>query len=75
MARDAPDTAQEEFFICIGDQAELDVGGKRKPDGQGFAAVGQVVKGMDVVRRIQSSPADGQTLTPPIRIVRMMVLK
>ena len=41
------------FFICIGDQPSLDYGGARNPDGQGFAAFGQVTKGMDVVRRIQ----------------------
>ena len=69
MARDGPDTAQDEFFICIGDQPELDFGGKRNPDGQGFAAFGKVIKGMDVVRRIQSAPADGQSLKPPIRIL------
>ena len=70
MARDGPDTATSDFFICIGDQPELDFGGKRNPDGQGFAAFGRVVKGMDVVRTIQKSPADGQTLKPAIRIVR-----
>ena len=74
MARDGPDTAQDEFFICIGDQPELDFGGKRNPDGQGFAAFGKVTKGMDVVRRIQSSPADGQKLTPAIRIQRAVRL-
>jgi peptidyl-prolyl cis-trans isomerase A (cyclophilin A) len=74
MARDGPDTAQDEFFICIGDQPELDFGGKRNPDGQGFAAFGKVVKGMDVVRRIQASPADGQKLTPPVTIQRAVRL-
>ena len=69
MARGEPDSATSEFFICIGDQPELDFGGKRNPDGQGFAAFGRVVKGMDVVRRIQKSPADGQTLTPEIKIL------
>jgi len=69
MARAAPDTATSDFFICIGAQPELDFGGRRNPDGQGFAAFGQVTKGMDVVRRIQGQAADGQTLTPPIRIV------
>jgi len=68
MARDEPDTATSDFFICIGDQPELDFGGKRNPDGQGFAAFGRVVKGMDVVRKIQKSPADGQTLKPPVTI-------
>jgi cyclophilin family peptidyl-prolyl cis-trans isomerase len=70
MARGGPDTAQDQFFICIGDQPELDFGGKRNPDGQGFAAFGQVIKGMEVVRRIQQAPAQGQSLTPPIRIQR-----
>ncbi len=69
MARDAPGTATSDFFICIGDQRELDYGGKRNPDGQGFAAFGRVVRGMDVVRNIQQSPAKGQTLTPAIRML------
>jgi len=70
MARGRPDSARGSFFICIGDQPELDFGGRRNPDGQGFAAFGRVVKGMDVVRRIQKSPADGERLTPPLRIQR-----
>jgi peptidyl-prolyl cis-trans isomerase A (cyclophilin A) len=69
MARDGPDTATSDFFVCIGDQPELDFGGKRNPDGQGFAAFGRVVKGMDVVRKIQAAPAEGQSLSPPIRII------
>ena len=71
MARDGPDTATGDFFVCIDDQPELDFGGKRNPDGQGFAAFGRVVKGMDVVRKIQASPAEGQTLTPPVKIVKV----
>jgi peptidyl-prolyl cis-trans isomerase A (cyclophilin A) len=69
MARDAPDTATSDFFICIGDQPALDFGGARNPDGQGFAAFGRVIKGMDVVRKIQAAPADAQKLTPPIKIL------
>lgn len=69
MARGEPDSATSEFFICIGDQPELDFGGKRNPDGQGFAAFGHVVKGMDVVRKIQIAPADGQKLAPTVRIL------
>lgn len=68
MARDGPDTATGDFFVCVGDQPELDFGGKRNPDGQGFAAFGRVVRGMDVVRKIQGRPADGQALTPPVAI-------
>jgi peptidyl-prolyl cis-trans isomerase A (cyclophilin A) len=73
MARDGADTATSDFFICIGDQPELDFGGRRNPDGQGFAAFGRVVRGMDVVRTIQASPADGQHLAPPIKIVSVQV--
>lgn len=68
MARSGADTATSDFFICIGDQPELDFGGQRNADGQGFAAFGRVVKGMDVVRKIQGAPAEGQKLTPPVGI-------
>ncbi len=62
MARGAPGTAATEFFICLGDQPELDFGGHRNPDGQGFAAFGQVVQGMSVVRAIYKlALAPGQT--------------
>jgi peptidyl-prolyl cis-trans isomerase A (cyclophilin A) len=71
MARDGPDTATSDFFICIGDQPELDFGGKRNPDGQGFAAFGKVVKGMDVVKAIQSAPSKEQDLMPPIKILKV----
>lgn len=66
MSRFALDTAQAAFFICINDQPELDFGGKRYADGQGFAAFGRVIKGMDVVRQIQQSPCstDGSAPTP-----------
>jgi peptidyl-prolyl cis-trans isomerase A (cyclophilin A) len=70
MARLGPDTATQSFFICVGDQPELDFEGRRNPDGQGFAAFGRVVEGMDVVRAIHSSPAEGQQLDPPIPIQR-----
>uniref|UniRef100_Q02AD9 peptidylprolyl isomerase n=1 Tax=Solibacter usitatus (strain Ellin6076) TaxID=234267 RepID=Q02AD9_SOLUE len=72
MARAAPDTADTDFFICVGDQPALDFGGKRNPDGQGFAAFGRVTKGMEIVRKIQGAPAKGQQLTPPVRIVRII---
>jgi len=76
-ARDRPGTGSAgAFFICIGDQPELDFGGRRNPDRQGFAAFGRVVHGMDVVRAIwksKTAPPDGgmgaQKLTPPIEIM------
>jgi peptidyl-prolyl cis-trans isomerase A (cyclophilin A) len=72
MARDGPDTATSDFFICIGDQLELDFAGKRNPDGQGFASFGRVVKGMDVVKKIQAAPVDGQNLKPAVKIERVV---
>jgi peptidyl-prolyl cis-trans isomerase A (cyclophilin A) len=72
MARGDPDSGSTEFFICIGDQPSLDFGGQRNPDGQGFAAFGHVIMGMDIVRRIQASPADGQALNPPVKIIRII---
>lgn len=71
MARDGPDTATSDFFICIGNQQELDFGGNRNPDGQGFAAFGRVVKGMEVVMKIQVESAEGQSLSPPVKILKV----
>ncbi len=74
MARDPGlDTAQTDFFVCIGDQPSLDDGGKRSADRRGFAAFGRVTRGMDVVRAIHAAHAHGQTLEPPIPIVRIAV--
>jgi peptidyl-prolyl cis-trans isomerase A (cyclophilin A) len=78
MARGAVGTAASEFFICIGDQPALDFGAMRNADGQGFAAFGRVVAGMDVVRAIHAMPANaatsdnyvsGQMLDEPIVIL------
>ena len=69
MARMKPGTATSSFFICIGDQPELDYGGKRNPDGQGFAAFGRVTEGIDVVREIHKQPYEGQRLEPPIGVL------
>ena len=77
MARGGVGTATSEFFLVIGDQPGLDHGQPRNADMQGFAAFGQVVRGMDVVREIdqlrapQAEEGDytsGQVLEEPIRI-------
>jgi peptidyl-prolyl cis-trans isomerase A (cyclophilin A) len=75
MARLKPGSASSEFFICVGDQPELDFGGKRNPDGQGFAAFGKIVTGMDVVNKIHQQPADGQMLDPQIKILEILRVK
>ncbi len=75
MARNKPGTASSEIFICIGDQPELDFGGRRNPDGQGFAAFGRVVKGMEVVKKIYNEPLEGQMLLSPIKITDVVRLE
>lgn len=75
MARLEPGTASSEFFICVGDQPELDFGGERNPDGQGFSAFGQVVSGMDVVRKIQNMTDDKQMLVETVGIQSMIILE
>ena len=76
MARNGPDTATASFSIVIGDQPEMDFGGRRNPDGQGFAAFGHVVRGREVVKAIQASPTGRsgpygtESLSPPIRILK-----
>jgi peptidyl-prolyl cis-trans isomerase A (cyclophilin A) len=71
MARSGPDTATNEFFICLRELPELDFAGKRNADGQGFAAFGRVVRGMEIVKAIQMSPVgSGETLSPTIRILK-----
>ncbi len=78
LGRTEPDTGSAAaFFICIGDQPSLDFGGMRNKDGQGFAAFGKVINGMDVVRKIQqlrsAAPSEdaytaGQLLADPVLI-------
>lgn len=68
MARDTPNSAQSSFFICINKQPELDFGGKRNPDGLGFAAFGKVTKGMEIVKKIQKQEDKGQFLVNPVII-------
>jgi peptidyl-prolyl cis-trans isomerase A (cyclophilin A) len=69
MARTGPHTATNEFFLCVGDQPELDFGGRRNADGQGFAAFGRLVHGWVVMEKIQRAPAVAQALTPPVGII------
>ncbi len=75
MARSEPGSATSEFFICVGDQPDLDFGGKRNPDGQGFAAFGRVITGMEVVHRILQQPDKEQYLDPVIKITRFKLLE
>lgn len=68
MARDGPDTATSSFFIVTSDTPALDFGGGRNPDGQGFAAFGMVISGMEIVQAIHSAPAEDEQLVSPVII-------
>ena len=77
IARGPPGTGSAAaFFIVLGDQPSLDFGGLRNPDGQGFAAFGKVIDGMELIREINAMKADaptdddyvrGQILAEPVR--------
>ena len=75
MARSKPNSATSSFFICINEQPELDFNGKRNPDGFGFAAFGKVVKGMEIIKKIQSGENKNQQLIKPITIKSIKRIK
>jgi peptidyl-prolyl cis-trans isomerase A (cyclophilin A) len=58
MVRTTPDSATSDFMILTSDAPALDSGGGAFADGQGAAAFGGVLAGLDVVRAIagQSTP-------------------
>lgn len=80
MARYAPGTATGDFSIMVSDQPGLDA----QPDSAdpeakaGYAAFGQVIEGMDVVKAIFAAPISetegegimrGQILAKPVKII------
>ncbi|WP_374569722.1 peptidylprolyl isomerase [Phenylobacterium sp.] len=78
MGRFAPGTATSDFFIMVGDAPEFDADPKAPGDNQGFAAFGQVVEGMDVVKKILALPQSptggtgamkGEMLKAPVKIL------
>ncbi len=68
LARQAPGTGTTEFFICVGDQPGFDYGGENNADGQGYAAFGKVINGLDIVNRIYNRPSYEQAFDPPVII-------
>jgi peptidyl-prolyl cis-trans isomerase A (cyclophilin A) len=64
-----PNSASSEFFLDVGDNTFLDT--DKMPDGNGYAAFGHVVSGMETVIRINKLPAEGENITPPVRIISM----
>ena len=56
MAREAPNTANAEFFINLADNADLDHHASDPGNTTGYTVFGQVVSGMNVVDRIAAVP-------------------
>jgi peptidyl-prolyl cis-trans isomerase A (cyclophilin A) len=75
MARGSVDSATSDFFILLNDQPSLDYGGMRFDDGQGAAAFGRVVAGLEIVKKIQQQPVKQQSLDPPVPILRIRRLE
>jgi peptidyl-prolyl cis-trans isomerase A (cyclophilin A) len=78
MARRAPGTATADFFVVMGDQPGFDADPTGQGDKAGFAAFGQVMDGMDVVRAIFEQKVSatagvgamkGEMLSPPVPIL------
>lgn len=68
LARTTPNSGSTEFFIVVGDQTAYDYGGGASTDGQGYAAFGRVIEGMEVVRNIHEAASYGDQFRPPIPI-------
>jgi peptidyl-prolyl cis-trans isomerase A (cyclophilin A) len=73
IARNAPGTAQADFFVCLGEQTYLDA----TPTQPGFAAFGHVTEGLEIVKQILVMPTDpdrgegamkGEMLATPVPI-------
>jgi peptidyl-prolyl cis-trans isomerase A (cyclophilin A) len=86
MARLAPGTAAGDFTILLSDQPYFDADPTRTdPESRdGYAAFGQVVEGMDVVRKIYDVPLSatlgtgflkGQMIAKPIKIISVHRVK
>jgi peptidyl-prolyl cis-trans isomerase A (cyclophilin A) len=77
MARLGLGTAQSDFTIICGPAPHMDANPAAPGDNAGYAAFGQVVEGMEVVRAILAAPTGGpaptpvmagQILNPPVKI-------
>ena len=80
MGRFAPGTAQADWSIMLGDMSYLDADKKNPTANPGFAAFGQVVEGLEVIRKIIVMPTDpnkgegamkGEILVKPVRITKV----
>lgn len=75
MARRGTGTPGSEYFVILNDEPELDFGGRRNPDGQGFAAFAQVVDGFDVIERLHACGEDEEFVQKPVPVLSVRELR
>jgi peptidyl-prolyl cis-trans isomerase A (cyclophilin A) len=69
MARRGGVVMGTEYFICLGDEPELDAGGSRNPDGLGFAVFAQVIEGDAVLDAIHARGEAAEYIASPIPVL------
>lgn len=67
-ARFEPGEVYGSFFVCMRDEPELDYGGQRHPDGEGFAAFARVESGFDTLAEIYRRAEASQLLSETIAL-------
>lgn len=67
LARREPGSGDSDFFICVGEAPYLDANPAAEGDNVGFAAFGQVIKGMEVVHKILNLPTPGEATNPVMK--------
>lgn len=67
LARREPGTGDSDFFICVGEAPYLDANPSAEGDNAGFAAFGQVIKGMEIVHKILNLPTPGEATNPVMK--------
>lgn len=74
-ARYEPGELYASFFVCMRDEPDLDHGGPRHPDGQGFCAFGEVIAGFDVLNLLHGEAGRSELLAPPRRVDAIRVVQ
>jgi len=67
LARREPGSGDSDFFICVGEAPYLDANPTAEGDNVGFAAFGQVIKGMEIVHKILNLPTPGEATNPVMK--------
>ena len=74
MARtNVPESATSQFFINVADNTFLDQ--PNAADGEGYAAFGKVIDGMDVVDKIKTLPTRAQGMFPNLPATPVTIRK